>query len=248
MSEVSRGPGWWQASDGNWYPSEQPSPGGVPAAPSQQWSTIESAGALLLAHSGTEYAVYDGQHTYGRWPLTPAGLEYAKDTFRAYSQSQAHGVAYAVAGYRDPAAAGLPIEPTIKSQTYAAPLSYVGSTRRLIAWASKLSQRNPGLAIVGWVVAIVAALFAWTFITAWYFIIFGLFGVFVIPYRLVRRSQRKTHHVQRTMLATQQAMLQQQQALLAQQRSPSPTPAIRQPDTATPAMPPPPVTPPASDG
>ena len=27
MSDTSQGPGWWQASDGKWYPPEQ-SPGG----------------------------------------------------------------------------------------------------------------------------------------------------------------------------------------------------------------------------
>jgi uncharacterized RDD family membrane protein YckC len=32
MSDVSQGPGWWQASDGKWYPPEQ-APGAQPAAP-----------------------------------------------------------------------------------------------------------------------------------------------------------------------------------------------------------------------
>ena len=31
MSDFSQGPGWWQASDGKWYPPEQ-APGGQPAA------------------------------------------------------------------------------------------------------------------------------------------------------------------------------------------------------------------------
>lgn len=31
MSDFSQGPGWWQASDGKWYPPEQ-TPGGTPAA------------------------------------------------------------------------------------------------------------------------------------------------------------------------------------------------------------------------
>jgi uncharacterized RDD family membrane protein YckC len=31
MSDFSQGPGWWQASDGKWYPPEQ-APGGAPAA------------------------------------------------------------------------------------------------------------------------------------------------------------------------------------------------------------------------
>lgn len=32
MSDVSQGPGWWQASDGKWYPPEQ-APGAQPGAP-----------------------------------------------------------------------------------------------------------------------------------------------------------------------------------------------------------------------
>ncbi len=32
MSDVSQGPGWWQASDGKWYPPEQ-APGGAPVGP-----------------------------------------------------------------------------------------------------------------------------------------------------------------------------------------------------------------------
>lgn len=33
MSEVSQGPGWWQASDGRWYPPEQHPAAPPPAAP-----------------------------------------------------------------------------------------------------------------------------------------------------------------------------------------------------------------------
>ena len=32
MSDISQGPGWWQASDGKWYPPEQ-APGAQPTAP-----------------------------------------------------------------------------------------------------------------------------------------------------------------------------------------------------------------------
>lgn len=31
MSDVAQGPGWWQASDGKWYPPEQAAPQGPPA-------------------------------------------------------------------------------------------------------------------------------------------------------------------------------------------------------------------------
>lgn len=34
MSDVSQGPGWWQASDGKWYPPEQ-TPGAQPSSPAE---------------------------------------------------------------------------------------------------------------------------------------------------------------------------------------------------------------------
>jgi hypothetical protein len=47
-------------------------------------------------------------------------------------------------------------------------------------------------------------------------VIFGVFGVFTFPFRLMRRSQRKSQHLQQVSLATQQAILLQQQQLLQQ--------------------------------
>jgi uncharacterized RDD family membrane protein YckC len=47
MSDVSQGPGWWQASDGKWYPPES-APGGQAAAPQPQ-----GFGAPVGAPSGT---------------------------------------------------------------------------------------------------------------------------------------------------------------------------------------------------
>jgi hypothetical protein len=171
---------------------------------------------VALAESPWEYAVYDQANMYGRWPRTQEGYRFATDTFGAHSQSAAHGVAYTATGYQDPARLGMPIDPVLKSQTYASPLSFIGSTRRLIAWATKAGQRSPAMAVLAWVMAISAMLVAWAFILFWYTIIFGLFGVFVIPYRLIRRSSRKNLHVQRTTLATQQAMYQQQAAMIHQ--------------------------------
>lgn len=54
-----------------------------------------------------------------------------------------------------------------------APLSFAGSAKRLVNW-------NPAIAIF-------LIPFAWAFVLCWY----ALFGIFVIPYRMVRRSQRK---------------------------------------------------------
>jgi hypothetical protein len=117
---------------------------------------------------------------------------------------------------------GLPVDPVIKSQSYAAPMSFVGSTRRLVAWANKTSKRSPAIAALAWTLSILAMLFAWSFIMIWYFIIFGLFGVFVIPFRLMRRSSRKSLHVQKTTLATQQAMYQQMSMMQQQIQQPAP--------------------------
>ena len=74
--------------------------------------------------------------------------------------------------------------------------------------------------------------------------IFGLFGLLMIPWRLIRRSQRKNLHVQQTSLATQQAMLQQmatqQQQIQRQQQGHFPPPPGQiVPPNAPPAIPPP---------
>ena len=207
--------------------SEPPANGGqglVPSnsvSPGNNWTILASTGRLVIGRSETEFAVYDGTTTYGRWPLTEQGHQLAAQMYNAYAHSPAAGLAYSVTGYQDPARLGLPTEPAIKSQTYSAPLSFVGSTRRIVSWASKTAQRSSALAVLAWAGGILFLILAWVFILAWYLVVFGLFGVFVIPYRLVRRSQRKSLHVQRTALATQQAMLQQQQAMW-QQMAPRP--------------------------
>jgi hypothetical protein len=171
----------------------------------------------VLAQSEHEFAVYNDKSNFGRWPRTDEGYRFAYETYNAHTQSVVHGLAYAATGYKDPVAVGLPTDPVIKSKSYASPLSFVGSTRRLGSWASKTSKRNPSLGVLAWVVAALAMLVAWTIVLFWYFIIFGLFGVFVIPYRLIRRSSRKSLHVQQTTLATQQAMFQQM-AMMQQQQ------------------------------
>ena len=76
--------------------------------------------------------------------------------------------------------------------TYASPLSFVGSTRRLIG----LARRQPWL----WPIVLVAIPAAWLFLVVWYVIVFGLFGLVTIPFRLIRRGQRKSLALQRTQL------------------------------------------------
>jgi len=61
MSDTSQGPGWWQASDGKWYPPEQApaspasgqAPGGVPA------SSVDIGAAL--AYGWKKFVQYLGQ-------------------------------------------------------------------------------------------------------------------------------------------------------------------------------------------
>jgi hypothetical protein len=188
------------------------------------WEVLATTGALVLGQSPHGFAVYDGARTYGRWPRTEDGYRFATETYESYAQSPTHGVAYSLTGYQDPAARNLPTDPVLKSQTYAAPLSFMGSGRRIVAWAKKIGSRSPGLRVAAWVAAVLAVLITWAFVTVWYFVALGLFGLLMIPYRLVRRSQRKSLHVQRATLATQQALLEQQRAMMMQQGLHAPMP------------------------
>lgn len=69
-----------------------------------------------------------------------------------------------------------------------APTSFSGSAARI--W--KLTESNNDL--LKWLVLVPIALclvfIAWSFVAIWYFIIFGLFGILVIPFRFLTRSGR----------------------------------------------------------
>lgn len=196
----------------------------------QSWTIVSSTGPLVLGRSSHEFSVYDANTVFGRWPLSAEGERYARETYEAHRQSLAHGIAYSASGYQDPARLGLPVDPVLKSQTYASPMSYVGSTRRILAWAKKDAVRNAGVNVLVWIAAASALLLMWTFLVIWYFVVFGLFGVFVFPFRMIRRSQRKSQHVQRQSLATQQAMYQQ---MVGMQQAAMRPPAAARPDQPT---------------
>lgn len=78
----------------------------------------------------------------------------------------------------------LPSEKVIVS----APTSFSGSAARI--WKITDTDNN----LLKWLVLVpiglVLVLMAWSFVAIWYFIIFGLFGIFVIPFRLLTRSGR----------------------------------------------------------
>lgn len=69
-----------------------------------------------------------------------------------------------------------------------APTSFSGSAARI--W--KITDSDN--ATLKWLLLVPIALclifMAWSFVAIWYFIIFGLFGIFVIPFRLLTRSGR----------------------------------------------------------
>lgn len=69
-----------------------------------------------------------------------------------------------------------------------APTSFSGSATRI--W--KMTDVNN--TVVKWLLLVPLALclilMAWSLVAIWYVIIFGLFGIFVIPFRLLTRSGR----------------------------------------------------------
>lgn len=64
------------------------------------------------------------------------------------------------------------------------PLSFVGSSRRI--W--KITrQDNVVVKVLAVTLAVLLVAVAWVFVAAWTL----LFGIFLVPYRLLRRGQRK---------------------------------------------------------
>ena len=66
-----------------------------------------------------------------------------------------------------------------------APMSYAGSAQRIMRIRRGAPEGGALAAIT--VLAILLVLIAWTFVTAWYI----CFGLFMLPYRLLRRGARK---------------------------------------------------------
>lgn len=73
MSDVSQGPGWWQASDGKWYPPEQAAPTSPPAGPPPGYSAPTGPPPGYGAPAGPPpgYGA-PGAQPYGAGPGGPA--------------------------------------------------------------------------------------------------------------------------------------------------------------------------------
>jgi hypothetical protein len=67
----------------------------------------------------------------------------------------------------------VPTAPIMPRQSYASPMSFIGSARRIGAWARTRSGR-PTLAFVVWVTALTAVAVMWLFLIFWYLVVFGL--------------------------------------------------------------------------
>jgi Flp pilus assembly protein TadB len=110
----------------------------------------------------------------------------------------------------------VPDKPIMDRRTYASPMSYVGSSRRIWTWTRGWGKANPLAASLAWSVLVITIPIAWTVVTAWYVVTIVFFWWFMFPFRLIRRSHRKQEQLQRQQLATMQAMMIQQQAALSQ--------------------------------
>ena len=69
-----------------------------------------------------------------------------------------------------------------------APFSFSGSAQRI--W-KMTDVDNPFLKFILALIAIVLIVFAWMFVACWYFVLYVLFGILFIPWRLLRRGSRK---------------------------------------------------------
>lgn len=68
------------------------------------------------------------------------------------------------------------------------PLSFIGLAKHI--W--KITDvDNPVMKVLLSLVAAALILFAWVFVAFWYVLIYVIFGILFVPYRLLRRSSRK---------------------------------------------------------
>jgi hypothetical protein len=73
-----------------------------------------------------------------------------------------------------------------------APMSFVGSTARI--WRLTRASTQAWARVLLGSLAVLLLPVAWVGVLAWYAVVFGLFGLFAIPFRLIRRGQRKQLH------------------------------------------------------
>jgi hypothetical protein len=93
-----------------------------------------------------------------------------------------------------------------------APLSYAGSLQRISRGRRLVAQQHAAIRILFDLLVIVpCVLFAWAFTTCWYL----FFGLWIVPYRLLRRGSRKRKKEAFQHQEMMKAVNQVQQATLA---------------------------------
>lgn len=81
---------------------------------------------------------------------------------------------------------------------YSSPLSFSRSTAAVVGWGhGAAGGRHWAVGIAVWTAVAVATMAAWFAVATWYLLIFTAFGLWVIPYRLIRRGQRRRKDVAR---------------------------------------------------
>lgn len=90
---------------------------------------------------------------------------------------------------------------------FSSPMSFVGSTRRAIAWATK--HDTPAMKIAAWTGVLLWLPLFWTFLALWYLVAFGVFGIITVPVRFFRRSQRKSLALQQQQTELMRQMVEQ---------------------------------------
>ena len=71
-----------------------------------------------------------------------------------------------------------------------APMSFAGAYGRTMNWFWRGRPTWVKAAIAWWTIPLILTIW-WGTIVGWYLVIFVVFGIFVIPWRLFRRSSRK---------------------------------------------------------
>lgn len=91
-------------------------------------------------------------------------------------------------------------KPTLERRAYSSPLSFTGATSRVIGGCSRVQPAWWSVTLLVIVCALVVPVI-WALLAVWYVLIFGVFGLLVIPWRLHRRSQRRAQHLAEAQLS-----------------------------------------------
>lgn len=162
MSDVSQGPGWWQASDGKWYPPEQ-APGGPPPGSQGQGTGYGAPGYGQPGQGGPGWGSPEqgggqgygqpGQDAPGWGPPGQGGAQ-------GYGQPGSGPPGYGTPGYGPPGGPGAPGYGPQYGSPYGAPGGYAYGP--LAEWGQRVVAYliDTAILVAGYIaVFILAAIF-----------------------------------------------------------------------------------------